>query len=117
MKRIDDRPFYRKFFQLTGTIALQNLVVFSVSLADNIMLGTYQESALSGVALVNQIQFLLQMLTMGVGEGVVVLAAQYWGKRDAGSIKRIVSGALRIGMVIAFRDYPKFCVNLQCGVE
>ena len=76
MKRIDDRPFYRKFFQLTGTIALQNLVVFSVSLADNIMLGTYQESALSGVALVNQIQFLLQMLTMGVGEGVVVLAAQ-----------------------------------------
>ena len=102
MKRIDDRPFYRKFFQLTGTIALQNLVVFSVSLADNIMLGTYQESALSGVALVNQVQFLLQMLTMGVGEGIVVLAAQYWGKRDAGSIKRIVSGALRIGMVIAF---------------
>ena len=66
MERIDDRPFYRKFFQLTGTIALQNLVVFSVSLADNIMLGTYQESALSGVALVNQIQFLLQMLTMGL---------------------------------------------------
>lgn len=96
-----DKSFYRSFFQLTGTIALQNLVVFSVNLADNVMLGAYQEASLSGVALVNQIQFLLQMLTMGVGEGVVVLAAQYWGKRDTASIKRILSGALRVGMAIA----------------
>ncbi len=96
-----DRTFYQKFFSLTFTIALQNLIVFSVSLADNVMLGAYQETSLSGVALANQIQFLLQMLTMGVGEGVAVLGAQYWGKRDTESIKRILSGALRLGLVIA----------------
>ena len=68
MKLTKDRSFYLWFFRLTLTIALQNLVVFSVNLADNIMLGAYQETSLSGVALVNQIQFLLQMLTMGVGK-------------------------------------------------
>ena len=53
--------FYKRFFSLTAAIALQNVIVFGVNLADNIMLGAYSETALSGVALVNQIQFLLQM--------------------------------------------------------
>ena len=71
-----DKSFYRQFFSLLLFIAVQNLVVYSVSLADNVMLGRYSEEALSGVALANQIQFLLQMITNGVGEGLVVLSAQ-----------------------------------------
>ena len=74
-----EKSFYRTFFRLTMTIAAQNLLTYSVSFADNVMLGTYNETALSGAALVNQIQFLLQMLTMGIGEGVTVLCSQYWG--------------------------------------
>ena len=65
-----DRDFYKSFFRLTSVIALQNIIVYAVNLADNIMLGSYGESAMSGVALVNQIQFLLQMVIVGVGEGV-----------------------------------------------
>ena len=52
---VKDTRFYTTFFRLTGTIALQNLIVFSVNLADNIMLGAYGETSLAGVALVNQI--------------------------------------------------------------
>ena len=73
---VREKSFYKTFFTLTVTIALQNLIVYSVSFADNVMLGAFSEEALSGVALVNQIQFLLQMLTMGIGEGIVVLASQ-----------------------------------------
>ena len=40
-------------------IALQNLITFAVNLADNVMIGGYSQDALSGVAMVNQIQFLL----------------------------------------------------------
>ncbi|MGI5959905.1 MAG: MATE family efflux transporter [Massiliimalia sp.] len=97
-----DRDFYRSFFSLTGMMALQNVITCSVSLADNIMLGAYSENALSGAALANQIQFLLQMLTMGVGEGIMVMGAQYWGKRDVDSIRRILSIGLRLGLVVAF---------------
>lgn len=96
-----DRDFYRSFLSLTGMMALQNVITCSVNLADNIMLGAYSESALSGAALANQIQFLLQMLTMGVGEGIMVMGAQYWGKRDVASIRRILSIGLRLGFLIA----------------
>jgi len=83
------------------TIALQNLIVFGVGLADNLMLGGYSEAALSGVALANQIQFLLQMMVMGVGEGIVVLSSQYWGKKDPASIRKIITAGLWIGLAAA----------------
>lgn len=95
-----DKSFYRSFFTLTGLMALQNVITCSVSLADNVMLGAYSESALSGVALANQIQFLLQMLIMGVGDAVVVLASQYWGKEDTESIRKLTNVAFRIGALI-----------------
>ena len=96
-----DRGFYRSFFSLTGMIAFQNILAFSVNLADNLMLGAYSEISMSGVALVNQIQFLLQMLVMGVGEGIVVLASQYWGRKDTAPIRRIVSIGLWFGLASA----------------
>ena len=94
----NDGAFYKRFFSLTITIALQNLIVFSVNLADNLMLGGYSEQALSGVALANQIQFLLQMLVMGAGEGMIVLASQYWGKKEVEPIRRIISIGFRFGL-------------------
>lgn len=57
---VREKKFYRDFFTMTMTIALQNLIVYGVNLADNIMLGAYSETALSGVAIANQVQFLLQ---------------------------------------------------------
>ena len=96
---VKERRFYTTFFRLTGTIALQNLIVFSVNLADNIMLGAYGETSLAGVALVNQIQFLLQMIVMGVGEGIIVLASQYWGKGQTTPIRRTMGVGLWCGVL------------------
>lgn len=55
MKLSRDKNFYKTLLTLTLTIALQNVVVNGVGLADNIMLGGYSEDALSGVSLANQI--------------------------------------------------------------
>lgn len=96
-----DKTFYRSFFALTGMMALQNVITHSVNLADNIMLGAYSENALSGVALANQIQFLLQMLVMGIGDGIVVLASQYWGKKDTDTVRKLTSISFRLGCIIA----------------
>lgn len=41
-------------------LVLQNVVTLSVNLADNIMLGAFSETALSGVTTVNQVQFVFQ---------------------------------------------------------
>lgn len=98
---VKDKSFYKSFFALTLVIAMQNLIVFSVNLADNVMLGAYSEYALSGVALVNQIQFMLQMLIAGLGEGVVIMCSRYWGSRNISPIKKVISIAMSCGIVIA----------------
>ena len=115
---VRERAFYRTFFSLTAMIAVQNIITFSVNLADNLMLGAYQENALAGVALVNQIQYLLQMLVMGVGEGMIVLASQYWGKGEVEPIRRITGLGMRIGFLTAVAMwgvtffFPEACLGL-----
>ena len=94
---VKDKAFYRSFFSMAAVIAMQNLITYAVNLADNVMIGGYSQDALSGVAMVNQIQFLLQMVVMGISNGIVVLGAQYWGKRQSDPIRRVTS----IGMVLA----------------
>ena len=94
---VRDKSFYKSFFSMAGVIAMQNLITYAVNLADNVMIGGYSQDALSGVAMVNQIQFLLQMMVMGIGSGITVLGAQYWGKKQSDPIRRITA----IGMILA----------------
>ena len=98
---IRERAFYRAFFALTLSLALQNLLAFGVNLMDTVMLGRYSQEAMSGVSLCNQIQFLLQMLVGGAGEGAVVLGSQYWGKNKLEPIPHIIGVALRFGAALS----------------
>ena len=76
-----DRDFYKTFVRLCVTLMLEQAVILSVNLADNLMLGTYSEAALSGVAAVNQIQFVLQQIVYAVSNAMIVLGSQYWGQK------------------------------------
>lgn len=98
---VKDKPFYKAFFSMTGIVALQNLITFAVNLADNVMLGAYSQTALSGVAMVNQIQFLLQMLMLGTGSAIGVLGAQYWGKKELQPIRKVTSIGVLLGIIIS----------------
>ncbi|MDO4616426.1 MAG: MATE family efflux transporter [Lachnospiraceae bacterium] len=82
-------------------LVLQNVITLSVNLADNLMLGAYSESALSGAAAVNQIQFVYQMILLAFGEGIVVLGTQYFGKGNTDPIKKVSSIAMRFGLFTA----------------
>ena len=103
---IRDKRFYKSFAGLTASIALQNLLTYSVNLADNIMIGRYSQNALSGVSLCNQYQFFLQMLVVGVSEGIVVLGARYWGKKELKPIPSIIGCGLRFGCGLALAGIP-----------
>ncbi len=98
---VREKPFYRMFFSLTLIIGLQNLITFGVNLSDNLMVGGYSEASLSGVALANQIQFLLQMLVMGVCEGVVILSARAWGAKNIGTVKQAAAIGLWISVLLS----------------
>ena len=92
-----DAGFYRTFFPLLLTIALQQLAALTVNLVDNLMLGTYAELALSGATLVNQLQFVLQQIAAGIGLGIVVLASQYWGPGRTEPIRKIIAIGMKFG--------------------
>ena len=96
---IKQKSFYAGFFKLFGIIVLQNVIVLSVNLADNIMIGGYSEPALAGVAAVNQVQFVYHQLVLGIGDALVVLASQYWGQRRIKPVKRIANGAFFLAIV------------------
>ena len=89
------------FASLAFVLVLQNVVTLSVNLADNLMLGGYAETALSGVAAVNQVQFIYQQLLMALGDGVVIFCARYWGARDLEPMRRISSLAMRLAIGIS----------------
>lgn len=97
---MEKKNFYKSFFAMYIVLVLQNVISLSVNLADNIMLGAYSETALSGVAAVNQIQFIFQQLMNAVGDGLVILCSQYWGKKQTEPMKKLASGAMRTALII-----------------
>ena len=96
-----DRAFYQSFLQLCLTLMLEQAVILSVNLADNMMLGAYSEEALSGVAAVNQIQFVYQQLVYGVTNGLLVLGTQYWGQKRVAELRRLSAIGLRLETALA----------------
>ena len=98
---VRDKTFYKAFLSMTAVLALQNLITFAVNLADNVMIGGYSQTAMSGVAIVNQVQFLLQMLMLGTGGAIGVLGSQYWGKKELAPIRKATSIGLIFGTAFA----------------
>ena len=96
-----DKDFYRTFLRLCLALMLEQAVILSVNLADNLMLGTYSEAALSGVAAVNQIQFVYQQIVYAVGNGLIVLGSQYWGQRRLGEVRSIAAIGVRMEIIVA----------------
>ena len=97
MLMVRDKAFYRLLLRLALPLALQNVITYSVGLADNIMVGRLGELALSGAYVSNQLQNLLHMLVMGLSAAMLVLGTQFWGKRDIAGVKSVVAIALKFG--------------------
>ncbi len=99
-KIVKDKKFYTNLLALTVPIVLQNIITYLVTLADNIMVGSLGETALSGVFMANQVMSFIQMLVIGLSTSCSVLATQYWGKRDTKSVSSIGAITLRFAIGI-----------------
>ena len=93
-----DRSFYKDLVLLAVPISLQNLVTFAVNFADNLMIGSLGDNAISGVYVGNQMQTVLQMFIGGIEGAILILAAQYWGKKDTASIRKVVSIGVKFAL-------------------
>ncbi|MDR1028494.1 MAG: MATE family efflux transporter [Clostridiales Family XIII bacterium] len=94
--------FYGKLLRVALPISLQSLIASSLSLVDNLMVGHLGETELAAVGLSTQIHFIFWMILFGFNGGTTTYMAQFWGKRDLQSIRRVTGISLSIS----------FCVGL-----
>lgn len=95
-----DKNFYIKLAALSVPIVLQNLITYCVGLADSLMIGSLGDSSVSGVYIGNQIQTVLQVLSAGIEGSILILSAQYWGKKDACNIRKIVGTGMCFSLIL-----------------
>ena len=98
--KAENRNFYRSLASLVIPITIQNFITNAVNSADVFMLGYVGQTELSAVSLANQFQFLLSGFFFGISSGVVMLASQYWGKKDTNSIQAVMGIATKIALAI-----------------
>lgn len=93
--------FYRYLWGLTGPIALQNLITFTLGLMDTLMVSWLGNTQMAAVTTANVPVFLLISIVFGVQSGVGILISQYWGKKDLPSISRAIGVAAGLGVALA----------------
>jgi putative MATE family efflux protein len=93
-----EKRFYTTLASIAAPLVLQNLITYGIGLADNFMIGSFGDVSLSGVFVSNQVQWILHMLSIGIGAALVVLAAQYAGKKDIRNAKVVISIALKTAL-------------------
>ena len=96
-----NNTFYHKIGKLVVPIVIQNLLSAAVSSADVVMLNYVGQSSISAVSLASQYASVLFMVFYGIGAGVTMLSAQYYGKGDIQAIQTIQGIALRFSLIIS----------------
>lgn len=96
-----DRTFFTAMLHIMIPIALQNLLIHSLTFADTLMVGQLGEAEIAAVGLGNQIFFLFILTLFGIGSASAIFVAQFWGKRDIAAIRRTQGLCLTLSLVPA----------------
>ena len=101
-----DKAFLRRVFTIAIPIFLQNTVTNFVSLLDNLMVGQLGTLPMSGVAIVNQLLFIFNLVVFGISTGTGIFTAQFFGKGDREGVQntfrfKILTSFLLSGLFIA----------------
>ena len=96
-----NQNYYRQIMKLTVPIILQNLLSAAVSSADVVMLNYVGQAHIAAVSLAAHYTSILFMILYGIGTGVTMLSAQYYGKKDLRAIHLVQGIALRFSMICA----------------
>lgn len=99
---VKDKKFYILLLTLALPISLQNLITFLVNFVDNVMVGSFGEVDISAVHMSRQMATVMQCITNGIGTTMLVLGAQYFGKKNYDAIKKIIFNGFRITLLIGF---------------
>ena len=91
---------YAELFKLVGPISLQYLMTSLVSASDAFMLAFLEQKSLSASSLAAQVAFVYSLFFCAFVFGFNVLGAQYYGKGDYGTVRKIISITMRYTVLV-----------------
>lgn len=99
---IGDKKFYKTLFAVAMPIVAQQLITSSVQLVDNVMVGSLNESAIVSVSVVNQLYFVMMLITFGAIGGAGIFTAQYFGAKDFDKLKQTFRFKVMTALTVFF---------------
>ena len=115
---LNNKTLYKKIWAVSLPIILQNLIDAAVNSADVLMLNYVGQNAISSVSLANSPVSILFMFLYGVGTGIAMLAAQYYGKGDLKTIEKVEGIGLKFALIVAIAGaaicliFPRFVMKI-----
>ena len=101
MTFLKDKDFIRAALALAVPVAFQQLITAGLNMIDVLMVGQLGETAVAALGLANQIFFLLILFVFGVTSGMSIFTAQFWGKGDVESIRKVLGICLIVAVSVA----------------
>ncbi len=93
---IESKPLYKTLVRVALPIALQSLIMSSLNLLDNLMVGSLGEVELAAVGLSSQLFFVHFGVMFGFASGSSAFMAQYWGKQDVHNLRKVAGFAVTV---------------------
>jgi len=107
---IGDRQFYRKLLTVTLPLVVQQLITSSVQLVDNVMVGRLGESPIASVSVVNQLFFIVILITFGIMGGAGIYSAQYYGSKDYEKLRQTFRFKILAAILVGILSFTVFTI-------
>ena len=96
-----DKRYWNLLLTIGLPIAVQNLILNSLTLVDNILIGGLGEESIVAVGIANRFNFIFMLFMFGINSGANIFSAQFWGKKDINGIRKILGISLAIGLIVS----------------
>jgi len=101
MDTFHDRSYWIVLLTVGIPVALQNLFSSGLNLMDSVMVGRLGDKSLAAVGIANTVFFLMVVFMFGIGSGIAIFIAQYWGRKDMDGVRMTMSIGIGAGFAVS----------------
>lgn len=101
LEMLHDRSYWAVLLTIGLPVALQNLFSSGLNLVDSVMVGRLGDTSLAAVGIANTVFFLMVVFMFGIGSGIAIFIAQYWGRKDYAGVRMTMAIGVGAGFVVS----------------
>ena len=96
-----DKSYWAVLLTIGLPVALQNLFSSGLNLVDSVMVGRLGDTSLAAVGIANTVFFLMVVFMFGIGSGISIFIAQYWGRKDYAGVRMTMAIGVCGGFIVS----------------